>query len=244
MPRDTPAAADAAALNRRFAGRETEALAHALSGAAGPFALVSSFGAESAVLLHMAARIDRRVPVLFLDTLLLFPETLDYQLELAGKLGLSDVRRLQPDRVDLFLHDPETALHAADPDACCALRKTRPLERALVGFAGWITGRKRFQSGSRAALPLWEDEPGTGRLKLNPLADWGPAEIAAYIDRHRLPRHPLVAKGFPSLGCTPCTTAVAAGEAPRSGRWRGRGKEECGIHIAGGRVVRGAAACS
>ena len=241
MPRDLCPSPDLEALNARFAGDAEGALAHALSGALGHLALVSSFGAESAVLLHMAARIDRRVPVIFLDTQFLFPETLDYQLDLAARLRLADVRRIQPDRVDLFLHDPETGLHATDPDACCALRKSRPLERALAPFAGWITGRKRFQTGTRAALPMFEADAATGRIKINPLAAHTAADLRAYAAAHRLPPHPLVARGFASIGCTPCTTPVAAGEDPRAGRWRGQGKTECGIHVADGRIHRGAA---
>lgn len=244
MPRDAVPTADLAALERRFDGDAEGALAHALSGALGPVALVSSFGAESAVLLHMAAQIDRGVPVIFLDTGLLFRETLDYQLALAAHLRLTDVRRIEPDRVELFRHDPEGDLHRSDPDACCALRKARPLARALAGFAGWITGRKRFQGGARARLPMFEVEPGTGRTKINPLVGWTAADLRAYVDRHALPPHPLVARGFLSLGCAPCTSPVAAGEAPRAGRWRGRDKTECGIHVVDGRIRRGAAACT
>ena len=242
MPRDLSLSGDLDALNARFAGDAEGALAHALSGALGPVALVSSFGAESAVLLHMAARIDRQVPVIFLDTQFLFPETLDYQMELAARLKLADVRRIRPDRVDLFLNDPETGLHASDPDGCCALRKTRPLERALAPFAGWISGRKRFQTGTRAALPMFEADAATGRVKINPLAGHTAADLRAYADRHRLPPHPLVARGFASIGCTPCTTPVRPGEDARAGRWRGQGKTECGIHVVDGRVQRGAVA--
>ena len=242
MPRDLGPGDHIDALNARFRGDARGALAHALSGALGPVALVSSFGAESAVLLHMAAEIDRRVPVIFLDTQFLFPETLDYQLELAARLRLSDVRRIQPDRVDLFLHDPETDLHKTDPDACCALRKARPLERALAPFAAWISGRKRFQSATRAGLEMFERDLASGKVKINPLAGHGAADLRAYADRHRLPPHPLVARGFASIGCAPCTTPVVAGEDARAGRWRGQAKTECGIHVAGGRIVRGSMA--
>jgi phosphoadenosine phosphosulfate reductase len=231
--------ADPPLLNARFAERSAEAvLAHALSGALGRVALVSSFGAESAVLLHMLARIDRAAPVLFIDTLMLFPETLAYQRDLAGSLGLTGVRVVRPDRRALFAADADALLHRADPDRCCDLRKSRPLAVALEGFDGWISGRKRVQGGARAALELFEHDPESGRIKVNPLASWDARALAAYIDRHDLPRHPLVARGFPSIGCAPCTGPVAPGEDPRAGRWRGQEKTECGIHVAAGRIER------
>lgn len=242
MPRDLTLIHDPEALNARYAGDAEGALGFTLSGALGPAALVSSFGADSAVLLHMAAQVNRHVPVIFIDTLLLFPETLDYQLDLAHHLRLTDVRRIEPNRVDQFLHDPEDDLHKSDPDACCDLRKARPLDRALRGFDAWVSGRKRFQNGLRAGLQMFEGDPLSGRIKVNPLAGHSAADLRAYIARHALPQHPLVARGFPSIGCTPCTTAVAPGEDARAGRWRGQAKTECGIHIRDGQIIRGAAA--
>jgi phosphoadenosine phosphosulfate reductase len=179
------------------------------------------------------AQIDRATPILFLETGMLFPETLAYQTRVAAALGLADVRLIRPDSTDLFLHDPDDDLHGRDPDACCGIRKTGPLERALLPFTGWLTGRKRHQNAGRATMPLVEVD--AGRLRFNPLAAWTPALIVAYMDAHDLPRHPLVSQGYSSLGCTPCTTRVAPGEDPRAGRWRGRGKTECGIHLAGSR---------
>lgn len=242
MPRDLSLAHDLDGLNARFLGDPAGAIEHAVRGPLGPTALVSSFGAESAVLLHMVAGIDRHLPVIFLDTQFLFRETLDYQLELAARLGLTQVRRIEPNRVDLFLHDPETDLHKTDPDACCDLRKARPLERALAPFDSWISGRKRFQSGLRAGLEMFERDPVSGRIKINPLAGHTAADLRAYADRHALPPHPLVARGFPSIGCAPCTTPATRGEPARAGRWRGLGKTECGIHIVDGQVRQGAAA--
>ncbi len=229
-------------LNARFAGNAPGALAHALGGAFGPVALVSSFGADSAVLLHMAAAIDRNTPVLFIDTQLLFAQTLAYHETLVAAFGLGNVQRIRPAGAALAQADPHQLLHATDPDQCCALRKAQPLEQALAPYSAWITGRKRFQSGTRAALPLFEAEPATGRIKVNPLAGFTSADLQAYLDRHAVPRHPLVAQGYPSLGCTPCTSPVAAGEDPRAGRWRGRDKTECGIHIVAGQIVREQAA--
>jgi len=205
----------------------------------GSVALVSSFGAESVALLHMVSVIDRSTPVIFIDTEMLFPETLDYQRDLSARLGLSDLRVIRPDRDAVFAADPESALHASDPDACCHLRKVAPLARAVAPFDAWITGRKRFQGGRRATLDFFEaDGP---RIKINPLAHWAREDVQDYILNNRLPRHPLVAQGFRSLGCAPCTTPVAPGEDERAGRWRGQGKDECGIHFAHGQAVRGAA---
>jgi phosphoadenosine phosphosulfate reductase len=225
-----------ALLNAHFADQPADArLDYALSGALGKIALVSSFGAEAAVLLHLAARINPATPVLFLDTALLFPETLAYQRDLAAHLGLTDVRVLHAETATT---DPDNTLHQRDPDACCALRKTAPLTTALQGFDGWITGRKRFQSGARRQLDIFETDAQTARLKLNPLADWSPAQIAGYFEDHTLPRHPLITRGYGSLGCAPCTTPIASGEDPRAGRWRGSDKQECGIHVVNGRIER------
>ena len=205
---------------------------------AGEIAMVSSFGAESVALLHLVAMIDRKTPVLFIDTRLLFAETLAYQQDVAERLHLSDVRVIRTDEALLRDRDPNDDLRLASTDACCALRKTIPLERALAGFDGWITGRKRFQSSTRATLEFFELEEETGRIKVNPLAHWAPEDVRAYMVENRLPKHPLVARGYPSIGCAPCTSPVAEGEDPRSGRWRGEEKIECGIHFANGRMVR------
>lgn len=206
----------------------------------GRVALVSSFGAEAAVLLHMVARIDPATPVIFNDTGKLFAETLAYQRELAVRLGLRDLRVARPDPADLARADPAGDLHRRAPDACCHVRKVAPLERALSGFDACVTGRKRYQSATRSLLPQVESD-GRGRLRLNPLAAWRREDAIAYLLDHELPIHPLVDKGYVSLGCAPCTTPAGPGEAPRAGRWRGLEKDECGIHFAGGRPVRGAA---
>jgi len=200
----------------------------------GRTALVSSFGAESVVLLHMAASVDPGIPVIFLDTLAHFPATLAYRALLIEQLGLRDVRNATPDLPMLGRLDPRGDLHASDPDVCCHFRKTEPLDQALEGFAAWITGRKRFQGGQRQGLPTFEVEQGTGRLKINPLAQWGADDLEAYRQSHGLPAHPLVDQGYRSIGCAPCTRPVRAGEDPRAGRWAGTGKTECGIHVSHG----------
>ena len=202
----------------------------------GRIALVSSFGAESVVLLHLVSVIDRTTPVLFIDTEMLFAETIAYQTEVADKLGLS-ITRITADRANLAFEDPDNTLHQFNTDACCALRKTEPLERALSGYDAWITGRKRYQGASRAAVDFFEAE-GDIRIKVNPLAHWDRADLEDYMVNNRLPRHPLVAKGYPSIGCAPCTSPVSPGEDPRAGRWRNSEKVECGIHFINGRAVR------
>jgi phosphoadenosine phosphosulfate reductase len=225
-------------LNRRYVHHAAlDVLEHALfDPEVGRTAMVSSFGAESVVLLHMVSVIDRTTPILFLDTQMLFPETIEYQRELAQRLGLT-VQVIRPDPTAVFLNDPNNRLHTTNPDACCNLRKTEPLERALAPFDAWVTGRKRFQGGGRAALDFFEAE-GEKRIKINPLAHWTRGDVSDYMTNNRLPRHPLVAKGYPSIGCAPCTTRVATGEDPRAGRWRGQDKTECGIHFENGRIVR------
>ncbi len=163
------------------------------------------------------------------DTGFLFPETLAYRDDLVGLLGLTDVRAVQPSDDDLATLDPDGFLWSTDPDRCCDIRKVKPLAEAISGYDAWITGRKRFQSDTRATLPLFEAEGE--RVKINPLAGWNASELLGYLDRNDLPRHRLVAKGYPSIGCIPCTSPVKPGEDARAGRWRGKGKTECGIHI-------------
>jgi len=208
----------------------TSIIAAAVAAHGERLALVSSFGAESAVLLHLAAGVRRDIPVLFLETGMLFAQTLDYRRQLAARLRLTDVRDLRPSFEDLATADPEGDLWRADTDACCRVRKVLPLDRALSGFDAWITGRKRFHGGSRLALPVVETV--AGKLKFNPLASWGKAELDGYAAAHDLPAHPLVGAGFPSIGCWPCTAPVESGEDVRAGRWAGSQKTECGIHTA------------
>ena len=234
-PRFTAAQADA--LNARFAGVAThEMLAELLrEGLAGRIAAVSSFGAESAVLLHLIASVDRDVPVLFLDTGKHFPETLAYRDELVARIGPTNLINLTP-AADVLTARDETGLRwSYDPDGCCEIRKVLPLAQALAGFDASFTGRKGFQSKTRAGLARFEIDTtdAAGRLKVNPLADWSADQIEAYFKATGLPAHPLVEQGYPSIGCSPCTTKVAPGEDPRSGRWKGWDKTECGIHVEG-----------
>ena len=236
MPRaldrvDPTISAPLAVLRAAAEGRDAHGILElALTGdLKGRTAVVSSFGAESAVLLHLVAQIDPNTPVLFLNTGKLFGETLRYRDRLQDALGLGDVRSLAPSLGDRALNDPDGTLWSRDADACCDFRKTVPLAQVLAPFAAQITGRKRFQTQTRAGMEPVEFHDG--RLRFNPLWQWSQADLAAYIERHRLPAHPLVADGYPSIGCIPCTRKVQAGEDYRAGRWAGQAKDECGIHI-------------
>jgi phosphoadenosine phosphosulfate reductase len=191
-------------------------------------ALVSSFGTESAALLKVMADVDPAIPVVFLDTGWLFEETLAYRDTLIATLGLRDVRSIKPLDETLSREDPERELWFSDPDACCRIRKVEPLKRALAPFSAWINGRKRFQGGLRAEIPVVEQD-GI-RLKFNPFANVSREAIEAIYQQAKLPPHPLAASGYLSVGCMPCTSRTSPDEDARAGRWRGRPKTECGIH--------------
>ncbi|AMK17711.1 MULTISPECIES: phosphoadenylyl-sulfate reductase [Sphingobium] len=222
--------AEADALNARFEGVDALTMLRTVfaEGLAGKVAVVSSFGTESAVLLDLVARADRDIPVIFVDTLKMFAETLNYRDTLITRLGFTDSRSVTPDR-DVLMQKDETGLRwSYDPDGCCDIRKVEPMNRAKQGLDAWISGRKAFQSTTRQNMPRFEIEDG--RLKINPLGDWAKDDLEAYFEEHDLPRHPLEAQGYLSVGCEPCTSKVLPGEDPRAGRWRGWDKVECGIH--------------
>ncbi len=229
--------ADADALNARFASVDSAAmLCELLSNGAlgtplGRVAVVSSFGTESAVLLHLVAQANRNVPVVFVDTLKMFAETMAYRETLIEQLGFTDSSIVAPHAAVLQAKDGTGLRWSWDPDGCCDIRKVEPLRRAKQGLDSWVSGRKAFQSSTRQNLPRFEIEDG--RLKINPLGDWTKDDLEAYFAAHDLPRHPLEAKGYLSVGCEPCTSTVAPGEDPRAGRWRGWDKTECGIHSSG-----------
>jgi phosphoadenosine phosphosulfate reductase len=205
----------AAAITRDFAGR---------------IALLSSFGAESAALLHMIARIDPATPVIFLDTGKLFPETLQYRDRLVAQLGLTNMIEARPEPARIAQVDPDGLLWQTDPDLCCWNRKVEPTDEALAPYDAWITGRKHFHGGLRGTLPMIEQDE-SGRIKLNPLVGWSRAQIDYYFAEHGLPQHPLVMRNYRSIGCAPCTRATAPNESVRAGRWAGTAKTECGIHL-------------
>ncbi|MBC7987193.1 MAG: phosphoadenylyl-sulfate reductase [Sphingomonadaceae bacterium] len=226
--------ADADALNARFGGVDTLTMLRALfaEGILGRTAVVSSFGTESAVLLHLVAEADRTVPVIFVDTLKMFPETLAYRDTLIERLGIENSWVVTPHPAAIAAKDESGLRWSYDPDGCCAIRKVEPLARAKAGLDSWISGRKAFQSVTRQNLPRFEIEDG--RLKLNPLGDWTKADLDTWFAAYDLPRHPLEAEGYLSVGCQPCTSKVLPGEDPRAGRWRGWEKVECGIHAPDG----------
>jgi phosphoadenosine phosphosulfate reductase len=225
--------ADADALNARFAGVDAAAMLRELfaEGTLGRVAVVSSFGTESAVLLHLVAKADPSIPVIFVDTLKMFRETLDYRDTLVRLLGITKSAVVTPDPAVLAAKDENGLRWSWDPDGCCEIRKVEPMRRAKQGLDTWISGRKAFQSVTRQNLPRFEIDKG--QLKLNPLGDWTKDDLEAYFAEHDLPRHPLEAKGYLSVGCEPCTSVVKPGEDPRAGRWRGWDKTECGIHVPG-----------
>ena len=234
-------AAEVEALNARFTGVPTQAMIASVlhEGLAGRIAAVSSFGAESAVLLSLLASVDPTVPVLFLETGKHFPETLAYRDEIVARLGLTNLINLTPDPAALAKRDGTGLRWSYDPDGCCEIRKVLPLAAALASFDASFTGRKGFQSATRAGLARFELDTtdALGRLKINPLADWSSDQIASYFAATGLPAHPLVAQGYPSIGCSPCTSIVAPGEDARAGRWKGWDKTECGIHVDGAAEV-------
>ena len=231
--KDRPTSAGAIraeALNARFAGMAPQEILRIAIAEEffGDIVLSSSFGADSAALLHMVSQIDPALPVLFLDTDRHFFQTLQYRDELAARLGLTNIVNLKADASEAEAEDGRNTLWRTQPDACCDLRKVRPLNREMEKWSAWISGRKRHQSATRSHLPVVEWD---GRhFKVNPLAAWSQAEVDAYFQAHNLPPHPLVEQGFPSIGCFTCTKPVAAGEDARSGRWAGTEKVECGIH--------------
>lgn len=194
-------------------------------------AAISSFGADSAALLHIVANVDRGVPVIFLDTGHHFGETLQYRDALAADLGLSNLQIVQPNEARVAAEDPDSLLYKASTDACCDVRKVEPMARGVAPFKAWLTGRKRHQASTRNAIPVFEAVGS--RIRINPLASWTTADQAAYMRAHALRENPLVAYGYLSIGCFPCTQPVAPGEDPRSGRWAGQAKTECGIHLSG-----------
>jgi phosphoadenosine phosphosulfate reductase len=193
-------------------------------------ALVSSFGADSAVLLHMASTLDTNAQIIFLDTGFHFLETLDYRDRLTKAFGLTNVRTAAVDPIAVKRLDAHRRLHLSAPDSCCQLRKVSVLDRHLRMNDAWISGQRRDQASTRSSVSVVEVDEARGKLKFNPLADWSQSDVAAYKTCYELPDHPLTTNGYFSIGCAPCTSAVKAGEDARTGRWRGKSKLECGLH--------------
>ncbi len=214
-----------------------QALKRAIEDYEGNIVLASSMGIDSAVLLHMVAQIDKNLPIVFLDTGKHFRETLQYRDQLIDQLDLTNFINVTPDSKALEVEDSDGTLFESDPDACCDLRKVRPLAGTIEKYAARITGRKRYQTPDRASMPILERVEGE-QAKLNPLAYWTAKDVTGYLRKFNLPVHPLLALGFLSIGCQPCTTRVADGEDERAGRWRNTGKIECGIHFVDGKWVQ------
>jgi phosphoadenosine phosphosulfate reductase len=216
-------------IHESYAGLEgRELLEPLIRDFGGKLVVVSSFGAESAVLLHMVSEVDKSTPIILLDTGKLFWETLSYRSMLIDALGLTDVRSIQPDPADLAATDPHGTLNATNGDLCCHIRKTIPLEKALRGFDVIVSGRKRYHGGERRNLtPLSLDAT---RIRAEPLAGFSALDIELYMATHKLPRHPLTEIGYYSIGCEPCTVQGGSAANPRAGRWAGSSKTECGIH--------------
>ncbi len=212
-----------------------QAMRRAIDTYAGKIVLASSLGVDSAVMLHLVSQIDKSLPIVFLDTGKHFRETLHYRDMLISDLGLTGFKNIVPNPTELKAQDPDGTLHLSDPDACCGLRKVRPLDGVINGYEARITGRKRFQTPDRADMPILE--VGGRQAKVNPLAYWSAKDVTAYMRRHDLPPHPMLSLGYLSIGCQPCTTRVAEGEDPRAGRWRNSEKTECGIHYIDGKWV-------
>ncbi len=195
----------------------------------GDIALVSSFGAESIVLLYMVAQVNPATPIIFLNTQKLFGETISYRDRVASDLGLTNIITVRPDPESIAAEDKNGLLWTRNTDACCDLRKVRPLALAMNGYGAWITGRKRFQTSERNNISMIEQDGS--KIKINPLAHWNQDDLDKIIEDKGLPKHPLIAEGYPSIGCMPCTARVEAGQDRRAGRWSGQDKNECGIHI-------------
>ncbi|MDE2446506.1 MAG: phosphoadenylyl-sulfate reductase [Alphaproteobacteria bacterium] len=223
-----------------YAGLEGRALIRAMANDyRGRVALLSSFGAESSVLLHMVSEIDPALPVVFLDTEKLFPETIAYRDRLVADLGLTNLKIWHPTASDLKEQDPDGQLHASNPDQCCNIRKSIPMEKAFANYDVMISGRKRFHGAGRADLKFLSLDGN--RLKVEPLAGFTALDLQSYMVAHQLPSHPLRLQGYRSIGCMPrqCTSPGGTDDNPREGRWMGSDKTECGIHFsANGKIIR------
>lgn len=213
---------------RTLEGRDPESvLTWAVRAFPGTVALTVSFGGGGLVLAHLISRIDPSVPVLFLNTGFLFPETLEFKERFVRRYGLN--------LVELGPATEPGPLYQTDPDRCCWIRKVAPLEHAMQPFDAWISAVRRDQSATRAEFEMIEFHEFGGRpmVKIFPLAHWSRADVSRYLSDHGVPQHPLQEQGYTSIGCWPCTRPTAVGEAERAGRWSGTGKTECGLHSVG-----------
>ena len=195
-------------------------------------AVTSSFGPESGVLLHMVSQVDPSTPVLFLETGYHFPETLEYKNHLTQRLGLKNVRdlRANPERREALVEKNDGIPYEKNPDRCCHINKVEPLDEALKQFNAWMSGIRRHQTDFRRSIRIIEEYEGK-LYKISPLVNFTSRDAWWYLKENNIPQHPLYEKGYLSIGCWPCTRPVQAGDDERSGRWAGKAKKECGIHL-------------
>jgi len=239
-------------LNQEFEKKKPEEIiAWALREFSGKIAMSSSFGPESAVLLHMVSRANPATPVLFLETGYHFPETLEYKERLTRLFGLKNIVELtaDPKKKAEVVARYQGIPYEKDPDLCCQINKVEPIDRALKDYDAWMSGIRRHQTDFRKSIriveeystkgggaPLWAPEDSKGGHggpplhKISPLANFTSRELWWYLKEHNIPNHPLSEKGYLSVGCWPCTRPVQDGDDERSGRWAGKAKTECGIH--------------
>ena len=192
-------------------------------------ALSSSFQTQSVPLLHMVSQIRRDVLIFFLDTGYHFWDTLIFREQLASRWHLNVLDLYRDTRWDHFARGRTRTLPQEDPDLCCFLHKVQPMQKALKDMVAWISGIRRDQTATRAHARILELQPD-GLLKINPMLNWTKADVKRYREEHHLPSHPLYRKGYRSIGCMPCTVAIGSSDDERAGRWKGRGKTECGLH--------------
>jgi phosphoadenylyl-sulfate reductase (thioredoxin) len=193
----------------------------------------TGFGAEGCVLIDLIARLALPIDLFTLDTGVLFPETYELWKRLEARYGVT-IRAVTPaETIEAQALTRGPALWSREPDTCCDLRKVRPLRAELAKFDGWITAIRRDQTAERASAQIVEQDAKFGLVKVNPLVAWTHDDVWGHLYAHDVPFNPLHERGYPSIGCQPCTSPVAAGEDPRAGRWRGAGKTECGLHVEG-----------
>lgn len=219
-------------LNEQFEARTPlEIIRWAVKEFAPKFAMTSSFGPESGVLLHLASQADPNLPVLFLETGYHFPETLAYKKQLSQLFGLKNVidLRANPERRAKLLANHQNVPYEKNPDLCCQINKVEPLDEALKGYKAWMSGIRRHQTDFRKSVRILELYEG-GMYKISPLANMTSRDTWWYLKEHQIPQHPLYEKGYLSIGCWPCTRPIQEGDDERSGRWAGKAKKECGIH--------------
>ena len=206
-----------------------EILVWAENAFSGEIAMSSSFQTQSVPLLHMVSSSYPQLPILFIDTGYHFPETIAFRDRLVDSLGLNLVILKGEQQMEDGAFQVGKPLYLTNPDLCCHIRKVEPMRKAIGNYRAWISGIRRDQSATRARIRVVENT-GEQHIRIHPMINWSQADVQRYITQNDLPEHPLGARGFISIGCAPCTRPPLLGEDPRSGRWVGAGKTECGLH--------------